>query len=85
MMIQNHYGTDLDISNSDFDLAEKHLYYFYNTMIKAKKFINEKLYDPETNSYCRNIEDKKMDISILGAVEPFKVFKPKEKKIKKEK
>ncbi len=58
---------------------EKELKYI---QLEIKKFINEKLYDPETNSYCRNIEDKKMDISILGAVEPFKVFKPKEKKIK---
>lgn len=41
MIIQNHYGTDLDISKSSFDLAEKHLYYFYNTIIKAQKFIND--------------------------------------------
>ena len=32
-------------------------------------------------SYIRNPEDKKMDISLLGAVTPFHVFKPKEKKI----
>lgn len=42
VMVSNHYGTDLDISDENFDLAEKHLYYFYNTMIKAKKFIKEK-------------------------------------------
>ena len=35
----------------------------------------------EKKSYVRNAEDKKMDISILGSVIPFKVFKPKEKKI----
>ena len=39
------------------------------------------MYDEEKKSYVRNAEDKKMDISILGAVIPFNVFKPKEKKI----
>ena len=39
--------------------------------LEIKKYINKYLYD----------EDKKMDISIMGAVTPFEVFKPKEKKI----
>ena len=47
-----------------------------------KKYINENLYDEEKKSYVRNIDDRKMDISILGAVTPFNVFKPKEKKIR---
>ena len=46
-----------------------------------KKYINENMYDEEKKSYVRNPEDRKMDISILGAVTPFNVFKPKEKKI----
>ena len=58
--------------------SEKELKYLQT---EIKKFINEKMYDKETNSYLRNTEDKKMDISMLGAVEPFNVFKPKEKKI----
>ena len=49
--------------------------------VEIKKYINENLYDEEKNSYVRNIEDRKMDISMLGAVVPFKVFTPKEKKI----
>ena len=57
---------------------EKELRYL---QLEIKKFINEKLFDENTNSYCRNMEDKKMDISMLGVVEPFKLFKPKEKKI----
>ena len=40
IMLQNHYRTDLDISKTDFEIAEKHLYYFYNTIIKAKKYID---------------------------------------------
>ena len=58
--------------------TEKELRYL---QLEIKKFIDEKLCDPETNSYYRNTEDKKMDISMLGAVEPFHVFKPKERKI----
>ena len=49
---------------------------------EIKKYINENLYDEEKKSYVRNTEDKKMDISILGAITPFNVFKPKEIKIK---
>ena len=44
-----------------------------------KKYINENMYDEEKKSFVRNPEDRKMDISILGAVTPFNVFKPKEK------
>ena len=49
--------------------------------IRIKKYINENLYDETKSSYVRNEEDKKMDISILGAVVPFKVFAPKEKRV----
>ena len=58
--------------------SEKELQYLQT---EIKNFINEKMYDKETNSYLRNTEDKKMDISMLGAVEPFHVFEPKERKI----
>ena len=49
--------------------------------LEVKKYINKNLYDEEMKVYVRNTEDKKMDISILGSVVPFKLFKPKEKKI----
>ena len=48
---------------------------------ELKNYINENMYDEKKKSYVRNTEDGKMDISILGAVTPFNVFKPKEKKI----
>ncbi len=49
--------------------------------VGIKKYINDNLYDEEKKSYVRNTEDKKMDVSIVGAVTPFNVFKPKEKKV----
>ncbi len=52
-----------------------------NLLLGLKKYINTNLYDEEKKCYVRNTEDKKMDISILGAVVPFNIFKPKEKKV----
>lgn len=48
---------------------------------EIKKYINENMYDQEKNCYVRNTEDKKMDISIIGSVTPFHLFKAKERKI----
>lgn len=49
--------------------------------LKIKNYIAEKLYDKERKTYIRNTQDKKIDISIIGAVTPFKLYTPKEKKI----
>lgn len=50
-------------------------------LVEVKKYINQNMYDEDKKSYIRNAQDKKMDISILGAVTPFNVFKAKEKKV----
>ena len=50
-------------------------------LVEIKKYINENMYDEERKSYVRNSEDRKMDISIVGAVTPFNVFTPKEKNV----
>ena len=50
-------------------------------LVEIKKYINENMYDEERKSYVRNPEDRKMDISIVGAVTPFNVFTPKEKNV----
>ena len=50
-------------------------------LVEIKKYINQNMYDEDKKSYVRNEKDKKMDISILGLVTPFNVFKAKEKKI----
>ena len=50
-------------------------------MSGVKEYIDANLYDDNKKSYVRNTEDKKMDISIIGAVTPFNVYKPKEKRI----
>jgi len=50
-------------------------------LVCIKKYILENLYDNNQKSFVRNIDEKNMDISILGAVTPFNVFTPKESKI----
>ncbi len=50
-------------------------------MTEVKKYINENMLSDDKKSYVRNNVDKKMDISLLGTVVPFKVFTPKEKKV----
>lgn len=40
VILSKHYGSDVDILDSDYQLAESHMYYFYNTIIKMKEFIN---------------------------------------------
>ena len=52
-----------------------------NLQLEIKKYINKNMYDEERKCYVRNPEDKKMDISIIGAVTPFGVFKAKESKM----
>jgi len=41
VMLSKHYSSDVDILDSDYSLAESHLYYFYNTIIKMEEFIKK--------------------------------------------
>ena len=39
MLMQKHYASTVDINDAEFLQAEKHLYYFYNTIKEINKFI----------------------------------------------
>lgn len=39
LMLSKHYSSDIDLLDSDFDLAEKHLYYFYSTLLAMENYI----------------------------------------------
>ena len=54
VMLLKHYSTDMDILDSDYTLAESHLYYFYNTIQKMQEFIKQ--YEGDENSEI--IEDE---------------------------
>ena len=49
--------------------------------VKIKEYVLTNFYDENKKSFGRNLEDKNIDISILGAVTPFEMFTAKEKKI----
>lgn len=53
VMFSKHYASDIDISDKDYQLAESHIYYFYNTIMNMQKFIN--LYNGNKNG--EKIED----------------------------
>ena len=38
-ILSKHYTSDIDLHDSDFELAEKHMYYFYNTIKEMEEFI----------------------------------------------
>ena len=48
---------------------------------EIKKYIEDNFYDDTRKSYVRNLDDKRIDISLLGSVYPFRVFSSKEKKV----
>ncbi len=48
---------------------------------EIKKYILNNLYDENTKTFSRNLNDNQTDISMLGIVEPFSIFSPKEKKV----
>lgn len=52
-----------------------------NLKNKIKEYCQNKFYDETKKSYVRNLKDRKIDISLLGAIVPFKMFDPKEKEV----
>ncbi len=59
----------------------RHKEIIQNQLEIMKKYVLNNLYDDTKKIFVRNLEDKKMDISILGVVTPFNMFSPKEKKV----
>lgn len=49
--------------------------------VRIKEYCITTFYDESKKCFKRNNQDEKMDISLLGAVTPFAMFSPKEKKI----
>ena len=40
-IVSKNYSSDIDLGESEFAMAEKHLYYFYNTINAINKFLEE--------------------------------------------
>ena len=73
--------SDFDNNRLKEEKVHKNIQEISELQVLVKKYIEENLYDENRKSYVRNTEDKKIDISLLGAVYPFNVFSTKEKKI----
>ena len=52
-----------------------------NLSVTLREYILKNFYDESKKSLVRNLEDKTLDISILGTVIPFELFSTKDKKI----
>ena len=52
-----------------------------NLSVTLREYILKNFYDESKKSLVRNLEDKTLDISILGTVIPFELLSPKDKKI----
>ena len=77
VMFSKHYASDVDILDKDYQLAESHIYYFYNTIIKMQEFINsyngnkngERVQDDISNSIRDNfIEVMDDDFNTSAAI-----------------
>ena len=73
--------SDFDNNRLKDEKVNKNIQEISQLQVKVKNYIEENLYDENRKSYVRNTDDKRMDMSLLGAVYPFRVFTPKEKKV----
>ncbi len=47
---------------------------------EIKEYVLKTFYDEDKKCFVRNLDDRRLDISILGSVTPFNMFSPKEKR-----
>ena len=50
-------------------------------MLDIKEYCLKTFFDDNKKTYVRNVDDKKLDISLLGAITPFEMLSPKEKNV----
>ena len=84
LKIYNVFGkntSDFENNRLKEEKINKNIEEISKLQVEVKKYINNNLYDENRKSYVRNADDRKIDISLLGAVIPFKVFSTKEKKV----
>lgn len=63
------------------EAINKQLKLLDSLIIQIKEYTLNKFYDETKKSFVRNTVDRKVDISMLGSVTPFKMFTPKEKNV----
>ena len=81
VLIEGKNLSDFDHNRLKEEKVNKNIKEIEELRVLVKKYIDEHLYDENRKSYVRNADDRRIDISLLGAVYPFNVFTPKEKKV----
>lgn len=79
--ICNEVKSEFTNNRLKLEAIEKHKKLIEKRLRDIKQYILNNFYDENKKSFVRNVDDKRIDISILGSVYPFGVFVPKEKKI----
>lgn len=58
IMFSKHYTSDMDISDKEFQLSEKHMYYFYSTLKEMEEYIKENIDRKITQNFEDDISQK---------------------------
>ncbi len=75
-----------NLIKEDYELENQNIYddkieNLQKKTLQIKEYCENNFYDNEKKTYVRNTKDKKIDISLIGAIVPFKMFLPNEKKV----
>lgn len=69
------------VTNSKKDTINSQILELTELVEKIKEYCLKTFYDETKKSYVRNIKDRKIDISTIGTIVPFKMFDPNDKNI----
>ena len=72
----------LDINKVKSEIIKTQIENMEKNSQKLKDYCLNTFYDENKKSFVRNLDDKKIDISLLGVIVPFKMFSPDDKKVK---
>ena len=78
------YGVVKDLFENNrlkIEAINKQLKLLGDLTLNIKEYCLKNFYDVENRIFVRNTIDRKVDISMLGAITPFKMFSPKEKNV----
>ena len=67
VFLQKHYTADIDISDADFRLAEKHLHYFYDTISRANDYIKQ--FSDSTDNYLADYDREEIKNNFIEAMD----------------
>lgn len=72
---------DIDDNILKTEYINNQIYKLSNLIEKIREYCYDTFYDENIKSYIRNLNDRKIDISIVGTVTPFKMFIPEDSRV----